>query len=186
MTAKKFIISLISTCLVVAILIIAIVAYHFATLPSLQLIVGMNPKDSSPVLQWISKEALYSSRPTKEDISSLNREAGARYMATFPNTAEAEKMLNYFLSNGLDINSRDQASGNHLTALQEAALEGNPGPVKLLLKYGADVNARDSQGRTVLDLVKQSQLNRKNTNFGPIIKILEAASAKSSNSSNFK
>lgn len=107
-------------------------------------------------------------------------------MATFPNTAEAEKMLNYFLSNGLDINSRDQASGNHLTALQEAALEGNPGPVKLLLKYGADVNARDSQGRTVLDLVKQSQLNRKNTNFGPIIKILEAASAKSSNSSNFK
>jgi ankyrin repeat protein len=55
--------------------------------------------------------------------------------------------LSHFLSEGVDINLKDE-SGNG--ALIYAALEGHPDPVKILISFGADVNARGNDGSTPL------------------------------------
>lgn len=55
------------------------------------------------------------------------------------------EMVKILLENGARVNTPGH---ENTTALHQAVLEGNTEMVKLLLKYGADKNARNIYGET--------------------------------------
>ncbi len=67
------------------------------------------------------------------------------------------QMFQTLLDAGADVKPQDKRNG--ASALHYAAIVGHTEIVKLLLKAGADVNAKDFQGRTPLD-VAQGQKTR--------------------------
>ena len=53
--------------------------------------------------------------------------------------------VQHFLARGVEVNSRDRSG---TTALMRASMSGGPKVVNLLLKKGADVNAKNKDGWT--------------------------------------
>lgn len=176
MRLSKFTLVMTAALLVIAGLL-GVLGYQLSRAPILQLLVQMNPQESSPVLAWASRTALYAFHPTEEEVNELNREAGARYAATFPDPEEAAKLLTHFVSRGVRIDSVDESTELRLTALHSAALNPNPAPVQLLLSLRADPDVRDGEGRSPLDLARTSQSNRPDLDYGEVIRLLEAASS---------
>lgn len=63
-----------------------------------------------------------------------------------------QNIIEYFTQNhNININTRD---GNEMQPLHHAAEEGHQALVEWLIDHGAEVNARDAQGRTPLDLAR--------------------------------
>jgi ankyrin repeat protein len=54
----------------------------------------------------------------------------------------------------LDVNSRNNSESTPLHRVLEGGREGNPDVARLLLDYGADVQARDLSGRTAFELAR--------------------------------
>lgn len=62
-------------------------------------------------------------------------------------------MTRLLLDKGANINDKENEDGQ--TPLHRAATKGHANIVEILLANGADVNAKDSRGRTALDLAQQ-------------------------------
>lgn len=62
------------------------------------------------------------------------------------------ELLQFLVDNGADVNAAAGVCGG-ITAIQGAAIAGNPAVIKYLLGKGADVNSRPAikEGRTVLE-----------------------------------
>ena len=60
--------------------------------------------------------------------------------------------VNYYLTQGANINWQDHGSG---TALHAAARYNNLEIVKVLLERGIDINSTDKDGHTALDIAKE-------------------------------
>ncbi len=77
------------------------------------------------------------------------------------------------LEKGADPNARDEATG--ITPLMDAAKAGNIEIARLLIDNGADVNAKDRNGRAVLHYAELGEMIYGKTG---IVKLLKAAGAK--------
>ena len=66
-------------------------------------------------------------------------------------------MLQYLLEQGAD---RDKANDNGWTSLHYAAHHGYLEIAKLLMVYGADLNARDNRGQLPIDLTNNEELKQ--------------------------
>ena len=62
----------------------------------------------------------------------------------------SDRNIRYLVSLGLDVNSRDEIRG--YTPLMHAAECENEKAITALLAAGADVNAKDAEGKTALDI----------------------------------
>ncbi|CAF4731754.1 unnamed protein product, partial [Rotaria magnacalcarata] len=61
-------------------------------------------------------------------------------------------MIEYLCRRGADVNRGQRSSSLHY-----AACFGRPSIVRLLLKYGGNVDLRDEDGRTALDKARERQ-----------------------------
>jgi hypothetical protein len=148
------------------------VVYRYAVTSPLTLVVEMNSESATPLVHLGAKYALLHLHPSKQEVADLNLEAGARYFADLRDPHEARLLLQHFSNKGLNINSRDMATGSGLTALQAAAISNSPEAVKILLEAKADRSIKDDMGRTALDLVVIIQKNRANTDFSDVLALL--------------
>ena len=164
--------------LVLVFLVVAtagVVLYEFRTTSTFQLIVVYMDQDNPEVIRWSAEQALYAFHPDQDDVEQLNREAGARYAASLPDSEEARSVLTHLVSNGLDINSVAEMDGSEFTALHAAVLSNDHSAVEILLNEGADPKVTDHEGRTPLDLARVISRNRPDRDFTRVIHLLEQA-----------
>jgi ankyrin repeat protein len=92
---------------------------------------------------------------------------------------KAEKMLKYFLSRSVDINSADtKITKGGLTALHNAVNVNEPKEVELLLAHGADTNVLSDKNQAPLELTKELQHLHPHEDRSHVIKLLvESGSA---------
>lgn len=162
--------------LIVTFLVVAaagILLNEFRTTSTFQLIVVYMDQDNPDVIRWSAEQALYVFHPDQDDVEQLNREAGARYAASLPDSGEARSVLAHLVSNGLDINSVDKMDGSGVTALHAAVLSNDDSAVGVLLGEGADPKVTDREGRTPLDLARIIARNRPDRDFERVIQLLE-------------
>ena len=107
-----------------------------------------------PWFGWTCKQVLTRSALTPDQVVALNTRAGALFPLLATDTAEAEEMLELFISRGVDINAGDVNAG-HWTALHTIVAEGNVDRVKLLLAHGAKGNVGNDDGESPLDMARR-------------------------------
>lgn len=133
----------------------------------------------APWYAWTCEQVLQHASLNPEQILELNQISGAIHPILMDDPAQAEKMLALFLSRGIDINARDvQTRG--WTALHVVAMGEPSAKAAILIKHGARVDLRDSDGRTPLDLARLAQQKHPtNPNIAETIRVLEEAQEKS-------
>ena len=117
---------------------------------------GCTPRPRSPLAQAASrnhadtvKSLLAAARPTAVGADELH---GALIWAARSGAADGIAVL---VSAGADVDGRD-AGGNHWSPLQHAVHTQQPRAVRALLEWGADPNAFDPGGGTVLFMAADS------------------------------
>jgi hypothetical protein len=124
-------------------------------------------------MQWMCKKTIYHLRVTPDEVKELNSMAGAYFAVQLDDKVEAEKLLQYFLSRGVDINSVDtQTSDEGFTALHNAVYSNEPKEVELLLAHGAKADALSSKNQMPLELAKELQLKHAQEDRSQVIKLL--------------
>ena len=86
-----------------------------------------------------------------------------------------EEVIDELIARGADVNLKFHVQG--ITFLMLAAGSGPPKVVRTLLDAGADVNARDNEGRTALTYAEQFN-ERSEDERGEVISLLKRARAK--------
>jgi hypothetical protein len=131
---------------------------------------------SNPKAQWVCKKGVYSLRLWSGEVKELSRTAGASLAAQLADKDEAERMLKFFLSRGVDINSKDTKTTNAgLTALHNAVFSNRPKAVKLLLAHGAKADVRSNLYQTPFELAKELQQRYPSEDRSQVIKLLANA-----------
>jgi ankyrin repeat protein len=105
-------------------------------------------------------------RAIREREPGLVRELlarGATLLAEFASTWNTAG-VRHLLDLGVPVNARYEGDGyfdiaRHSTALHVAAWQSRPDLVRLLVECGADVQARDAQGRTPLELAYKARVD---------------------------
>ncbi|MDH2433803.1 hypothetical protein QCD60_14615 [Pokkaliibacter sp. MBI-7] len=151
----------------------AMVVYRYAETPPLALVAEASLEQTPSPMKWLAITSLRYLHPSAEEIADLNQQAGARYLATLADQAEASMLLREYQQKGLDLNAQDQQTGTGLTALQAVAIGNDAEGVKQLLALGADPLLTDAQGRTALMLVEISQRNRPDVDFSAVLALLK-------------
>jgi hypothetical protein len=146
---------------------------HSARATELSLIMGCADDSSRPAVQWVCKKNIYLLRVTPDEVKELNTLAGAYFAVQLKDKADAEKMLKFFLSRGVDINSVDTKITNAgLTALHNAVYANEPNEVELLLAYGAKTEVRSHKNQTPLELAWALQYLHPQQDRSRIIQLL--------------
>jgi uncharacterized protein len=93
---------------------------------------------------------------------------------------ERPENIKLLLAAGADVNAASRKEGDlmGMTPLMLAALDGSEDLVQLFLDNGADVSAKDAEGRTALSLAKQYESFGGSDGHKGVIRRLETASAK--------
>jgi len=129
--------------------------------------------------RWGCEQILYKFRLDSDDVEAINSDAGARVAVEIPD--KAERMLNFFLSKGVDINAEERLGGRRSgwTALHLVAGSALVTPevrlqaVQLLLAHGAKPELLDVWGNTALYMAKRMQAACPTIDFSQVIKLLE-------------
>jgi hypothetical protein len=140
----------------------------------LSLLMGCADDSSQPALRWVCKKNIYLLRVTPDEVRELNTVAGAYFAVQMKDKTEAKKMLGFFQSRGVDINSKDtKLTKAGLTALHHAVYANEPQQVELLLAHGAKTDVRDDKNQTPLELARSLQDRHPQENRAEVIKRLE-------------
>lgn len=132
-------------------------------------------KVDPPLTAWTCRQVLLHGSFQPEDVAQLNRQAGARYALDFPDPAVAEKMLALFIAQGVDINAVDE-NANNWTALYGTIADGDAEHIRLLLRHGARLDVRDTNGISPLEFAhRQQQKYPNDPQRTEIVKLLEAS-----------
>jgi ankyrin repeat protein len=124
-------------------------------------------------VQWVCKKSIYLLRVTPDEVKELNALTGAYFAVQLKDKAQAEKMLKFFLSRGVDINSVDTKITNAgLTALHNAVYANEPKEVELLLAHGARTEVRSHKNQTPLELAWALQYLQPQQDRSRIIQLL--------------
>jgi ankyrin repeat protein len=131
-------------------------------------------------MSWTCKEVLFHGGINQAKIIDLNSQAGALYAVSVSNKLEAEELLTFLESAGVDVNARDvKAKGR--TALHSTVASGNVWQSVLLLRHGARIDIADESGVTPLllarALVKQYPDRQE---YKDVLDVLERSSATAS------
>lgn len=126
---------------------------------------------------WTCEQVLTRTTLSPEQIASLNREAGARFIVNgLSDEAQAHALLKAWSSQGVNVNAIDEKNGTGSTALHELVLIGeHPERIDWLVERGAKTDIKNKAGMTALELAKH--LNEKNPSavMADIIRRLQAA-----------
>ncbi len=167
-------------------LYIGLVGYFLNTIEIQYLLIysGGEVKVAIPFGQKVCLAYLYNMRGDKQDIEALQNEVGATSILSSAPPSEREKMLKWFLSKGLNINS---IGFDKSTALHRAVIFNAPEDVQLLLNNGASLSQKDTRlNMTPLEfaylLQKKGAIKR---DYSKVISLLEAQE-KSQQSQNAK
>lgn len=137
-------------------------------------------ESTMPPKNWICHGILFHARPTPEDVKEFNFSAGAQFPMYMENISKGEKLLERYLSFGLDINAQDQRSllmpqSSKFTALHLMVMNADANRIQILLKHGAKTDVIDAQGRTPLNLAYMLQEKFPKRDFKEAIEILKSA-----------
>lgn len=133
----------------------------------------------SPVTEWTCKQVLHYASFSAEDVADLNRSGGALYPILIKDIGLAEEMLGLFLARGVDVNAGNVQERNW-TALNSMVIDGDVARVKLLIKYGARSNVRDTADKSPLDYARAWQEKYPNDpNRAEVLRLLKEADTQS-------
>lgn len=119
---------------------------------------------------WSARFALLNLRPDREEVTALNNDAGAIYIALLKDRELAEKLLKRFIDKGLDVNALDRQ--RRWTPVQTVAIHGDSEAVKLLLKYGAVVSKTSADGIDLRDFLEKSAQRGNGQSYKEIIQLM--------------
>jgi hypothetical protein len=132
--------------------------------------------DGSPSLSgWTCKQILIRNSLKPEQVVELNQDAGTRYPIYLKSPELAEEMLSLFIARGVDVNAGNERT-RHWTALHGTVFDGKPDRVAMLLRHGARVDVRGTDGMSPLDYARREQQKALNDpNRAEIVRLLEEA-----------
>lgn len=148
------------------------VAYTLHTAPLQELLSCVDGRPAGPWPSWVCEQGIRRFRLTVDEVRQLNQEAGVQYAVLLQNKSVAAEQLELFLQRGVRIDSVNVPTPGW-TALHIAAGSGDVEAVRLLLAHGAQVDVRDRNGRTPLELARAIQENEPGRNLGGVIEFLE-------------
>jgi hypothetical protein len=128
---------------------------------------------SRPAWRWACTRNVYLLRLTRSEVETLNSTAGAYLAAQLKDRDQADKMLAYFVSRGVNVDSLD-AKGHEpgLSALHKAVLANQPQAVALLIAHGAKSTVLSNGNQMPLELARDLQQQRPQEDRGEVIKVL--------------
>jgi hypothetical protein len=104
-------------------------------------------------MSWTCKEVLFHHAMSQSDLNKLNSHAGMLYAVSISKKSEAEAILAFLGSAGVDINAKD-VSARGRTALHSTVAAGDAWATTLLLEHGAKIDVADDGGVTPLGLAQ--------------------------------
>jgi len=177
--------------LVLAIVVVGFAASSFKNRGPLSHVSCIQAEPKGTLLHWMCRKALFDIAWAQAHVNEINKNAYISFASGYVRTdpAEAEALVKLFTDRGVDINAASQSlravNGGGVrevtawTALHVAALSGNAEEARLLLKYGAKVEVRDSKGRSPLDLARNHlQANPNDAKAAETVRLLEDFSSK--------
>jgi hypothetical protein len=128
---------------------------------------------------WGCEHVAYNFRLDPDEVASINSHIGAWYPVYFiPDKANADRMLGFFVSKGVDINATTDSpvgwTALHLIVQSDdLTADKRLQAVQLLLAHGAKPETLDRKGHTALYLAKAIQEKHPDRDYSQVIKLLE-------------
>jgi len=157
---KKIIISL----LLIPISIIGLAIYTLETLTIEDLIICSSYDEAYYIPSSTCEYYLKNYRANEKDIKYLESGFGLGFITTIDDSEKKYRLMDFFISKGLDVNSKNKADG--LTPLHSAIILNDPKLVEYLLSKKADpLQTESNYGMTAYQYVdflisKNSKKNR--------------------------
>ncbi|MBN4080607.1 ankyrin repeat domain-containing protein [Beggiatoa alba] len=146
---KKFVISFF---IIASISITGTMTYAIKTLTINELIICTSNNEAFYIPQAVCEYYLINYRGSKEDIHDLENGNGLSFVANIDDLDKRYKLMDYFISKGLDVNGVSKIDG--LTPLHSAILLNDPDLVQYLLSKRADpLTAERNNGMTAYKYV---------------------------------
>lgn len=146
---KKIVISLF---IILPASVIGLVVYAMETFTIDDLIICSSYNETYYIPSGICEYYLIRHRANDEDIKYLESGFGLGFIATIKDSDKRYKLMDLFISKGLNVNSNSKADG--LTALHAAILSNDPKLVEYLLSKKADpLQTEKNHGMTAYQYV---------------------------------
>jgi len=108
--------------------------------------------------------SLYYLRDTEQDVKIMTGRAGLGYILVSKNKETRRRIAEFFIANGLSVDSVNRRLGSNFTALHSAVHGDDIEAVRFLLSYGANINITRAEslcrGKVRMTPLGQAQLDR--------------------------
>lgn len=116
---------------------------------------------------------MYNYRDIKSDVDKLSSGSGLSFILEGKNKIKKYEIAEFYISNGLDVNSVNHAGGYDITPLHGAVLDNDIDMARFLLNHGASKSIKaPTINMTPVELANSLQEKEPNVDRSKIIKIL--------------